>query len=62
MNESLWEFSLDRLYAGEKVLCPTCNKGFFEPSNRELPLELNHCFLCNNCGERLNIDPDVIIT
>ena len=49
------------LYAGEEFLCEICKKGIMKPSNPDYPLKENHCFICDNCGERLNITPALTI-
>lgn len=51
----------ERLYAGDDVYCLTCKKGIMKPSNPNYPLRQNHCFICDNCGERLNITPALTV-
>lgn len=46
-----------RVYSGEEVVCPTCEIGIMRPVNKNVPIKDNHCFICDNCGEALNIDP-----
>lgn len=55
----------DNLILSEKMLnsgeseCPRCHIGKFKPLNPEC--SANHCFICENCGERLTIEPNVIV-
>ncbi len=41
------------------VKCPLCNKGILKPFNSKF--KNNHCFICDVCGERLIVEPNVII-
>ena len=50
---------LDRLLSGEEVKCNICKKGIYKPFNPEC--EINHYFICNNCGSRFHWDPVVDI-
>lgn len=43
----------------DKVLCRVCKKGIMVPINPAA--KENHCFVCNNCGARANIDNNVEI-
>ncbi len=44
-----------RILNGEKVVCPSCNKGYFEPVIKELPIEKVNSFECTHCKEKLLI-------
>lgn len=44
---------INRIWRGEKVKCPLCNEGFFEPMRPDLPLRENLQFVCSHCGEKL---------
>lgn len=39
--------------------CPVCHTGKMKPLNPAH--EVNHYFICENCGERLIIEPDVTV-
>lgn len=47
-----------KLNKGE-VICSKCNIGRYKPLNPKYPI--NHCFICDNCGERLLVESNVII-
>ena len=39
--------------------CPICHTGKMKPLNPAH--EVNHYFICENCGERLIIEPNVTV-
>lgn len=41
------------------VECPRCHRGKMKPLNPKF--SINHCFICNNCGEKLIVEPNVIV-
>lgn len=45
---------LKRLRAGETVKCILCEKGVMESAIEDFVH--SHCFVCNSCGEKLNIN------
>ena len=42
------------------VKCPLCHKGLLKPFNPKF--KVNHCFICDSCGERLTIEKNIVIT
>ena len=51
--------SEEMLNEGE-VQCYSCKKGHYKPYNGKC--KINHCFICDNCGDRLTVEPNVEIT
>jgi len=49
---------LDNINSGE-VESIKCHKGKMKPFNPNS--QINHCYICDNCGERLMITPNVIV-
>ena len=45
---------VNRLWNGERVNCSTCNTGILEPVGGTY--SDTRCFVCNKCGEKLDID------
>ena len=43
----------------EEMECPVCHSGKMKPLN--LMYEVNHYFVCVNCGERLIMEPNVTV-
>ncbi len=43
----------------DRVMCETCKNGIMIPLNEKA--EINHCFVCNCCGESVNFDTIVEI-
>ena len=37
--------------------CYVCKTGYYKPIKPNC--ELNHCFICDNCGNRLTIEPNI---
>ena len=58
MESSKKTISLENLDSGEEV-CPKCHKGKMKPFNPKF--EVNHCFICDNCGAQLTISPNIIV-
>ncbi len=50
--------SEEQLNKGE-VECFNCHKGKYKPLNPRY--EKNHCFICNCCGDKLTVEPNVVI-
>ena len=50
---------LERLKAGENVICSKCKIGFYIPFNTDV--KSAHTFKCNNCDSSIHCDPMVII-
>lgn len=44
---------MKKLRNGENVPCKQCNKGTLKPIGDS---KTTHCFVCDNCGAKLNID------
>ena len=44
---------INRLWAGEKVLCPVCKKGSLQPRLSSQPLNKNYQFICPECGNKV---------
>ena len=44
---------METLRSGERVQCMKCKQGEFVPFGA---LKTAHCFICNQCGIRVNID------
>ena len=42
-----------RILNGEKVKCPSCNQGYYEPVTKNLPMEKVTVFICTHCEEKL---------
>jgi hypothetical protein len=41
------------------VECPKCHNGKMKPLNPQY--SINHCFICDNCGEKIIVEPNVIV-
>lgn len=39
--------------------CYTCKKGYYKPVNTNS--DVNHCFICDECGDKLTVEPNVQI-
>jgi hypothetical protein len=50
-----YEFNdmMKKLREGERVMCPLCKSGVLEPVGA---CETTHCFVCDNCKKKLNIN------
>ena len=59
MNNS--NLSLTDLLSGKTVICDSCHKGKMVPINKTVPIKQNHGFVCDNCGEVLNITSAVTV-
>ena len=56
--ETLSNSTLLKTIKGE-MECPVCHTGKMKPLNPAH--EVNHYFICENCGERLIIEPNVTV-
>lgn len=45
--------------ASDNVICENCHKGHFIPEHPEV--EINHGFHCSYCGEKVNLDGNVVV-
>ena len=55
---------LKRLMDGEKVVCPSCKKGFIEPVNesgKDLGIDELHYFKCTKCNFYIERIPPITI-
>lgn len=50
---------IEQLNAGEEVKCSQCKEGVYKPFNPKF--KINHAFVCDKCGNHINIDPVVDI-
>lgn len=46
---------LNELRNGKKVVCNECGNGIYKPACGTEP-KTTHCFECNSCGTKINID------
>ena len=44
-----------KLIAGEKVECPKCKKGYYQPVFRDIPIEECKKFSCSHCGDEITL-------
>lgn len=51
----------ERLFSGEKVVCPKCGKGIMLPLNPDVELSKNHTYYCSQCDAGVHWDPVVIV-
>ena len=56
-NIQKYDCMIKRLRAGETVRCEECGKGFYRPSNPAS--DINHWYICDNCGAHVHWDPVV---
>lgn len=59
MAEKYKAVSILDLRNGKIVRCSKCGKGNYIPYNAEA--EKAHLFICSSCGNRIHIDPPVIV-
>lgn len=45
---------INKLRNGEKVICTSCGKGEYKPTGDDH--KKTHCFVCDSCGAKINID------
>lgn len=48
---------LSRILSGEQVQCIRCKKGIYKPFNPKF--DINHCYICDCCGDHYHYDPIV---
>lgn len=49
----------ERLNNEEEVKCVECKKGYYRPINPKY--KINHCFVCDKCGSRVTLEPNVVV-
>lgn len=61
MAEEKHGSQLEKLRAGEKIICPKCKSGYFIPYNTTA--DKAHAFNCSNsdCGNYISFDPIIDI-
>ncbi len=50
---------MTRILNGEQVTCEKCRKGIYRPFNPKA--KVNHCYVCDHCGDGIHWDPVVIV-
>lgn len=50
---------LKKIANKEDVVCPNCGKGQIKPFNQKS--EINHYYICNECGYTIILTPSVVV-
>ena len=59
MEISKNSISLEKKLNSGEVTCRICKNGKYKPLNPNF--NKNHYFICSNCGDRIIIEPNVIV-
>lgn len=58
-NTLKYDFMIERLTAGESVVCKKCGQGIYKPFNPDS--KINHAYICDNCGDTVHWDPLIVV-